>query len=214
MKGRARRSKFDTGFSLAEVIVAVAIASATLLLLSGTSIGLKAVALQSTASQSDILDLARSRRLVGSWLSQISTRTHNGGPIFYGDDRQLKFQFEEAIGQLREFQIRLRLDGEGPHWYLIVERTTTNGSTEFSRSRTRTSVLFESVSPLRFGYRFEKGDPRWLREVSPERGLPDLIGVLRDENIVLLWKLDAAIDADCLRSDGKLAIRGRRCSLR
>ena len=217
------RRRGQTGFVMAEALVALAIAAMTLALLTSASWGLRITAeRRAAAAQTDASDWLAARRALGDWVTGVSaTLREDVGGRFTGTPTMARMVVEPAgNGQTLPFVAELRVTMLDEQTFaLIAARYFDIGDARASGDDPQETEILRAREPMRLLYLMPRMDgpagENWRYESGGgDDGLPAAVAVEVADRRVLTARIFATLSASCLSALGPSGIEDDRCALR
>ncbi len=214
-----RRPHLARGFSLAEALVAVGVASLTILILTSAVWGLRFAMQPAPAAQATAADWLSARRALQSWAAGITSdgRFAAEGRIEGTADRARMVVDPYAAGLDRVFVGDLRILIEDGVYTLTAARHRDLRDARLSAEASSVSRILSSTQPIRLVYLMNSSNSRnavWRYEANPADGLPQAIGIEMDTDRIVTARLFNTYSGACIYAFGESGLGETRCALR
>ena len=210
---RSRRVNYESGFTIVEALVSLTVAASTLLLLSGATIGLRAITVKGTLNEPSLTDLAITRRIVGEWIDQISARKNNTSIAIRGSKHNLRMIVRESGGLHARINVALSIEEIAPYNVLFAERDFSTPSLTAALKKPQRTELLRSKRDLHFDL-VTAGDSA-QRSIGRQDAMvsPRAVRLLIDGRPMFVWNIRGGVAADCLVMIDERSLKDRLCTL-
>ncbi|MEL6933750.1 MAG: hypothetical protein AAFO17_11765 [Pseudomonadota bacterium] len=213
---RIHRSK---GFAMIDALVALAVATLTLSVLTSATWGLK-LASDRRASLEDTgsADWLQARRTLTTWASDVSNEgAEAGGASLIGTATTLRMIVRDRLAQ-RPYVGEFRIERAQENGYaLIAARHDGLRDARVTADAPRASTLLRAPDPVRFVYLFETNNGTqnvWRYETGDGSSLPIAIAIEQGNTRQVTVRLHPTLSQTCFAALGPGALESKQCAVR
>ena len=215
---RIRSNSLEKGFSLAEALVALAVASVTILLLSSASFGLRQAADRAAQDGVRSTDWLTARRALGAWTMALTAPPGSADAHFQGSATRARMvipPFGEGSGGSHLAELEVVISDEGQS--LIARRHPGSRDVRMVSEAPRVSHILTAPGAIRLVYLMDRRDAPgqvWRYDGTPGDDLPHAIGIELGTDRIVTAKVPVTRSAACVAREGIAGLEGRSCRIR
>lgn len=214
-----RRSRKARGFAMVDALVALAVASLTLVLLTSASWGLKLASDRRAAmAETAPVDWLLARRTLAGWVTDAS----NDGPratgaSFIGTATTMRLIVRDARAA-SSFVGEFRVSANGDDTFtLSAARHDGSRDARVASDTARVSNILTSTEPIRFLYLFPQPNGAgsvWRYETGDGETLPLAVAIEAGDDRRVTVPVFATVSETCFSALGPSAMEGNECAVR
>lgn len=208
---RPRRRRASRGFTLIEMLVALAVSTLTLSLLTGAGWSLQKIrAPQAEASAT--LDRLVARRILNEWAGAATKASREDTGTFEGSATRLSLRTRDGN------VLHLRIETDAGQSIVTASRSGVLRDVRMRPDAAPSSVLLTGAAGMRFSYLMPLGPDTqltaWTYVVAPDDGLPMAIAIEYGAERIAVAPVRAEVSGACLIDHGLAEDGLRACALR
>ncbi len=217
---RRRRHSSQTGFALAEALVALSVAAVTLALLTSATWGLRQTTLRVEVLQEDATDWLTARRVLQAWAASATTAGYNRVEgRFAASPFAMRLIVDDGTSrEARPMMVSLEVMQEEGLYRLSAARQYGVRDVRLAAEITQQSTVIVSDAPLRLVYLVARSDDLpgqvWTYEPRPAQGLPVAVAVEQGDERMIVARVPVTRSAACISRLGESGLGDRDCRLR
>ncbi len=216
MRRWQRRARKSAGFSLVEVLVALAVTALTLSLLIAATWGLRLAMPARETLRNQPTDYLTTRRALQAWTSTISTA---GDATLSAEFQRLKMIVGPLADEttVRPYLAAFEIRQDGDAYVLTALRNRNQRGILQQLEGGERSELLRTTEPLNFTYLVDAAGfalPEWVSELPQGSPLPRAIGLEVGGDRLMVGPLVTTTSASCVARNGLASLENRSCRLR